>query len=217
MQGCRPGLQPPKRSGGDKAGDLIDFQPRPRASARDVLRTATREVHERLHEHPRLKLLAGGRIGLGDYRDLLARLHGFHAAAETAFAQAAAFAPIDMAARRKAPLLRSDLTALGLDAAAIAALPLCLDLPSIDGPAALLGGAYVVEGSTLGGRTLAKAVEPLLGSTINGRRFLLGYGDRHGAMWRAFTDALETVPEPRHARMAEAALATFAAFERWLD
>jgi heme oxygenase (biliverdin-IX-beta and delta-forming) len=190
---------------------LIDLQP----SARDALRAATRDVHERLHEHPRLKPLADGRIGLDAYREMLARLYGFHASVEAAFARAAHLAPIDMAARCKTPLLVSDLDALGCGN--VERLPLCADLPAIDSAAAFLGCAYVVEGSTLGGRALARAVAPLLGDGVAGRRFLLGYGERHGAMWRAFTDALETAPPAQHVAMTDAAAATFAAFERWLD
>lgn len=196
---------------------MIDPILEARPSAREALRTATCEVHERLHEHPRLKPLSDGSIGLADYRDVLARLYGFHAAAEAAFVRFAYRAPVDMAARRRTPLLREDLLALEVEATAIDALPLCPDLPPIDDTPALLGCAYVVEGSTLGGRMLAAAVAPLLGGTDAGRRFLLGYGDRHGAMWRAFVAAIEDVPPSRHDGMVAAAVATFAAFERWFD
>jgi heme oxygenase len=89
-------------------------------------------------------------------------------------------------------------------------------LPSLDSEAALYGCAYVVEGSTLGGRLLATAVAPLLGHGTRGRRFHLGYGERHGAMWRAFTDALEAVPQDGFDEMAAAATATFEAYEDWI-
>jgi heme oxygenase len=187
-----------------------------RPGARDLLRAATHDVHERLHGHPDLKRLAEGRLDRLEYRALLARLHGFHAAADAAFAQVAQLAPIDMMPRRKTPLLRSDLLVLGLRAGDIDALPLC-DLPPIASRAALMGCAYVVEGSTLGGLTLARAVAPMFDGAIAGRRFLLGYGERHGAMWREFLNALEAVDDIQHDELAGAALATFAAFERWMS
>lgn len=196
---------------------MIDLEPAARPSARDMLRTATRETHERLHEHPRLKPLAEGTIGLREYRDLLARLYGFHQAVDAAFARQADIAPFNVAARRKAPLLREDLLALGLDAAGIGNLPLCRDLPPLDSAAALCGCAYVVEGSTLGGRVLAQAVAPLLGQGIEGRRFLLGYGEQHGAMWRTFTRTLEAVPQRERVAMTAAAVATFAVYESWIS
>jgi len=192
---------------------LIELRQAARSGAREVLRTATREVHERLHVHPCLKPLADGSIGLDAYRDLLTRLYGFHAAAEAAFAKAAHLSPLDLTERRKAHLLRRDLLFLGMEPWAIDTLPLCVTLPNVGSEAALLGSAYVVEGSTLGGRTLAQAVAPMLGSGLDGRRFLLGYGDRHGMMWREFVNALEVVPPTRHSELADAAIATFAAFE----
>lgn len=184
---------------------------------RDALRDATRQVHERLHVHPRLKPLADGSVDRSGYADALARLYGFHAAAEAAFAGAAHLTSLDMTARCKAALLRSDLAALGFECAQIDALPLCRDLPLVETEAVLLGCAYVVEGSTLGGRALARAVAPLLGDGLAGRRFLLGYGDGHGAMWREFVNALEMVTSTRYGELTEAALATFAAFECWMD
>ena len=53
--------------------------------------------------------------------------------------------------------------------------------------------------------------------SAEGRRFLLGHGPRHGAMWREFCAALEQCgdsPE-RRADMIGAALAAFAVFGDW--
>jgi hypothetical protein len=56
-----------------------------------------------------------------------------------------------------------------------------------DTPARRLGALYVVEGSTLGGRHLARNLDPLLGSTESaGRRFFLGRGADTNAAWIGF-------------------------------
>ena len=91
-------------------------------------------------------------------------------------------------------------------------------LPAPRSAAQALGCLYVIEGSTLGGRELARRLDHLLppGSDA-GRRFLLGHGPRHGTMWREFCAALEQcgdTPEGR-AEMTGAALAAFAVFGDW--
>ena len=70
----------------------------------------------------------------------------------------------------------------------------------------------------MGGRVLAKALDPMLGEGDAGRRFLLGYGARHGAMWRSFLVSIEGVAasSPACHSMTGAANDTFAAFEAWL-
>ena len=86
---------------------------------------------------------------------------------------------IDLAARRRSALLLDDLAFLGAPAAPLPAPPV---LPALRSAAQALGCLYVTEGSTLGGRELARRLDHLLppGSDA-GRRFLLGHGARHGA------------------------------------
>ena len=47
-----------------------------------ALRTATHDIHERMHRHPALARLAAGTIGCDEYRRVLARSYGFYAMAE---------------------------------------------------------------------------------------------------------------------------------------
>lgn len=177
---------------------------------REALRDATGAAHERLHEVPAFHRLGAGVLTRAEYVALLRRLLGFHAALEDHLP--AACHGLDLAARRRAGLLRADLAFLGADDRAARA-PL---RPPPDAAWAM-GALYVSEGSTLGGQHLARGLDHLLPEGGGGRAFLLGHGARHGAMWREFCGALEQAGEdPRdRAAIIAGAVATFAAFEAW--
>ena len=182
--------------------------------AREALRIATDDAHRRLHDIPAFHALAEGRITRAAYAALLRRKLGFHAALEARLAEVPGLAGfgIDLAARRRTHLLRADLAWLGAEAEAPPA-----PMPAFDSAAAALGGLYVAEGSTLGGRQLARALDGILPPGLDGRRFLLGHGERHGEMWRDCCAAIERCGEEPAARatMVQGAHATFAAFEAW--
>lgn len=188
---------------------------------RERLRAATREAHERLHGHEGFALVASGEIGLTLYGSLLRRLWGFHSAFEARMAEAArafGIAP-DLARRARTAMLARDLAALGLDGQAIADLPTCADIARPAGGGEALGALYVVEGSTLGGLRLARALQPLMAAQgLEARRFFLGYGEAHGAMWRGFLGQLEaraSGPGEAGAILRGAARA-FNDFELWM-
>ena len=185
--------------------------------ARMALRHATAGAHERLHHLPGFTDLQNGTIGRDAYADLLRRLLAFHRAVDERLAAAPSLAPygITLAERRRAPALVQDLAFLGAPSFPLPAPPV---LPALHTSAAALGCLYVTEGSTLGGRELARRLDHLLPvDTGEGRRFLLGYGPRHGAMWREFCAALERCgdSEARRVEMIGAALATFHVFGDW--
>jgi heme oxygenase len=69
----------------------------------------------------------------------------------------------DYEARRKLPLLTRDLMALGAHPSSIVALSFCRTLPKCTDAATAFGCVYVMEGATLGGRTLLPLVEDRLG------------------------------------------------------
>lgn len=182
--------------------------------ARAALREATAAAHGRLHRLPPFRALAEGRLDRAGYGALLGRLLGFHAAMERALEAGPSLAPygIELAARRRAPLLRADLAWLGCPAPAAEAA-----LAPFASAAAAMGALYVVEGSTLGGRQLARALDGLLPPGEAGRRFLLGHGAAQAPMWRECCAAIERCgAEPGGlAGMIGGALAAFAAFEAW--
>jgi heme oxygenase len=140
--------------------------------------------------------------------------------------------------RRRAWLIEADLAALGDPVSPVASRPAepgpaesrlteprpaepglveRAPLPRLDTAARALGCLYVTEGSTLGGQQLARALDGILPPGPTGRRFLLGHGARHGAMWRGCCAALERcgADPAERAAMLDAAAETFAAFEAW--
>ena len=113
-------------------------------------------------------------------------------------------------------MLESDLVALGWDHASVVRLPQCESLRAPANAAEFMGALYVVEGSTLGGVQLARALKAA--HSGEGRSFFLGYGDQHGAMWRSFLKKLEDCAssEADDDAVIEGAIRTFADFESWM-
>lgn len=176
---------------------------------RDVLRSATSTPHERLHRHEGLAAVAAGTIDRPGYIALLGRLYGFHHSFELA---AKAFP-------ERTRWLGIDLATLGVDAAMLARLPRCTVFPAIASPEYLLGASYVVEGSALGGRGLARQLDGLLGTgTLAGRRFFSGHGAETGAVWRDYLSRLSAASTATASRatIVAGAVETFTIFEQWL-
>lgn len=189
---------------GHGSGDL------PRPALHDLLRSATGEVHERLHGHRGLAAVKAGTIGRAEYTALLARLYGFY----RPFEVAAGVPP------ERTAWLQADLTVFGVDRDMSAALPCCRAFPRYASPDFLLGAHYVVEGSALGGRGLARQLDALLGPhETAGRAFFNGHGVATGAVWRAYLARLSAAPNgpADQAAVIEGAAATFAIFEQWLQ
>jgi heme oxygenase len=81
------------------------------------------------------------------------------------------------------------------------------------------GRIYVLEGATLGGRTLLPVVASRVGVTAaRGAAFLASYGAAVGEMWSRFGFALDAWCDDQARREAAeaAAIATFESLGRWL-
>lgn len=191
------------------AGDGRAAPPPAPVALRDALRLATAEVHERLHHHPGFAAVQAGTIDRAAYTALLGRLYGF-------------YRPFEATARitpERTRWLEIDLAALGVAASSREALPRCDAFRPRAGRNHLLGARYVVEGSALGGRAMARQLDLLLGAAAaDGRRFFSGHGAATGAVWRDYLALLAIVPRPEQTRavIVNSASATFAIFERWL-
>lgn len=124
--------------------------------------------------------------------------------------------------RRRAPTLAADLRVLGL-ACPATAFPLDWgrvaygeegapeDAAGV--AAAVMGTFYVMEGSTLGGRFIARYVEEQLGfAPGEGDAYFQGHGEATGGMWREFRQSIAAIPDRWEPEVIAAARRTFVAF-----
>lgn len=79
--------------------------------------------------------------------------------------------------------------------------------------ARFLGAMYVMEGSRLGGRYIAKHVEKTLGLQPGlGNAYFRGHGEQTGALWQGFKRVLADVPDELTDEVIAAAKAMFGLF-----
>ena len=180
------------------------------------LKLETADLHQRVENRFRILDPTLTRTG---YALKLERLLGFHQPLETLIEPWRDRLAIDWDARRKAHLLRADLEFLGRTPAEIAQLPCCKALPELTDLGAVLGCVYVLEGSTLGGRMIARHLAQHLGVVPGqGASFFSPYGDELMPRWRSFQQHLaelanSATPEDR---IIDGARATFTCFGDWM-
>lgn len=164
-----------------------------------MLRGATGAIHERLHRAPPFAAIANQQLGVGGYAELLARIAAFHFTVGE-------HVDLDHARRQR---LARDLQVLGLPA------PERLHWGSPTSALARLGLAYVVEGSTLGGKVIYRQLDYLFGRSAAGRRFFRGSAS-DGPRWQALCRDLESEGQTPRAidEMTAGAIAAFELFER---
>ena len=125
--------------------------------------------------------------------------------------------------RRRVPLLAADLAALGakpdagrsagVDWNAVLEGPNGHPKSDPDRVAAFLGALYVMEGSTLGGRYIARHDQDVLGLEPGvGNAYFRGHGEATGALWREVQEQISAVREDRAGLVIGAARRAFAWF-----
>lgn len=186
------------------------------AAGRRVLRLLKDETAALHLEAERYVRILDAGASLDDYRRYLCTMAGYHGPLEQVFADHADLAAAGFAAgdRRKSHLLARDLRALG-----VTSWPICPQLPAAIGLPRTLGIAYVIEGSTLGGRfILSRLLPPIAAMRGAATAFLEGYGAATGERWRAFGMVVErgviTAADEREA--ADGARDAFARLIDWL-
>jgi heme oxygenase len=178
------------------------------------LRRETAQAHARLERELDLLRAPASRRR---FARLLGRFHGFHLVWEPVVARALRddtfFAP-----RHRGDLLRTDLRALGLDEREIAALPACEAAAGLATTrAAAIGSLYVLEGSTLGGQVIGRALAGAPWLPPGGLRYFDPYGRETGTLWRQFRSWAEAAAPPDAApEIVAAARATFDLLHDWL-
>lgn len=153
-----------------------------------ALKDQTRDLHLEAERH--VHILEPD-AALDDYARYLRAMLGFHTPIEELFASDAALAAAGFAAasRRKRQWLERDLAIVEPCGTATAR---CGALPSSVTFARRIGIAYVIEGSTLGGKFILARLPPRL-AALRGTAtaFLEGYGADTGARWRSFGALVE--------------------------
>lgn len=148
------------------------------------LRAATAAAHLALQERIDAEQMFGTRSGRPA---LVQRYYELHASADRAIEPWLQPIPnLDYAARRRSPALADDLRALGLDTPC----PTGLRTLAVTGRSEALGILYVLEGSTLGGRTILRSLSAQ-GHDVHGLSFLDPYGAETGNRWRDFVAVLQ--------------------------
>ncbi|HYG25175.1 MAG TPA: biliverdin-producing heme oxygenase [Verrucomicrobiae bacterium] len=177
----------------------------------EILREQTRRQHEELESANPLPQSEA------DYVRQLKKFFGFVEPWERAVAQALPADDMIRAGRQKTSWLEQDLEFFGINHADREQLPRINELPSLASRAEILGAAYVLEGSTLGGQVIVRHLEGELGLRDGqGYRYFRSYGPDVGAQWKAFRDELLRASSTAHDPViVGAARETFEMLHRW--
>ncbi|MBK1716163.1 biliverdin-producing heme oxygenase [Thiocystis violacea] len=158
-----------------------------------ALRQATAEAHAAVERLPMMCRLTSESVTREDYRDYLQTLAAIYAPLEPSL-----YARLDnglreaLGVRPKLPALRHDLEEQG--GVWLTHTPETtpwLDCP--DGVSAAVGGLYVLEGATLGGRTIARQLRRILGDGLGSASFLDFHGTDTSAAWKQFSGGLNAL------------------------
>ena len=118
--------------------------------------------------------------------------------------------------RRRLALIEQDLRALGINENAIRAIDPCAAAACLgDNPDTALGSAYVLEGSTLGGRVITQHLSKASWCPSGGLQYFNPYGDETGSNWQALLRHLATATGDTD-RIVAGALRTFEILQDWL-
>ena len=149
-----------------------------------------------------------------DYVNFLKLMYGYYSALEKRVQEYVSEREIGK--RRKAERLLEDITYFESTATPET---LCDKLPPITSHAEALGAMYVMEGSTMGGKIIARMIEGQAGiNGPSGFSFFNGYGEDTGKMWEEFKVFLNRpFDEMEKLNLILAANRTFNTFYNWID
>ena len=166
------------------------------------LRASTREAHTGLEDA--LALLTPP-LSRERFLSVLQGFRAFHKAWEP---KVRAQLGADLAGRGdRLALLDRDIDALGGGPAP----PCAFDLAFLADASAAWGSLYVVEGSTLGGRFISKALRGAPWTPAEGLAYFDPYGAGTGQMWARFKEDLEAAADLDRDAVVQGAEATFQA------
>lgn len=174
------------------------------------LRHETRDAHVALES---VLPIAKREVSIADYRDHLRFLLSVHDPLESRLRRVPSLdrALPDLTQRFKTDKLRRD-----LGGASDGPRPGDGLLPEPQTAVQALGVLYVLEGATLGARTLVPALgtRGVIPGPV-GTTYLRGYGARTSVMWKRLGDALDHVPPSRADEVVSWARTMFASLLAW--
>lgn len=185
-------------------------------SVASLLKTETAQHHAETENYlvPHLQQIQS----TTDYAAILGMFYGFFKPLEEQIADIISpdILP-DISKRNKAHLAEEDLKIVNT-APAGEQLPVAKSLPSINNLRQAFGALYVLEGSTLGGRYIAKmlAKSPANLPTA-AMSFFEGYGEATGPMWLAFQQKLNEFTGEDTPEIIAAANETFIKMKAWMQ
>ena len=187
------------------------------------LRGATADRHTAVERLPVMLRLTSQEVTQDDYRHYLHILAGIYVIVETAL-----YKGLDDALREhlrirpKLPMLLRDLE----EQVGHSPVPITERDQGISsvfetrGTSAIVGGIYVLEGATLGGRTIARHLRRILGAELGSASFLNFHGEQTSAHWKHFSETLDTLSADGTLlpdEVIDGAIATFDAVYRQLE
>lgn len=153
------------------------------------LRTATDPMHKALEANGVSKKLMSPEVNLTDYAFYLRCMGEVMKCYDTVVLPAVSGVITDAEKREKAKDIETDLEYLYNSGAEKKDTKPFVGFTGNPSLAYALGYAYVIEGSTLGGRVILKHVGNVLKLEEKGTKFFAGYGAETGKFWKGFLDA----------------------------
>jgi heme oxygenase len=193
------------------------------------LKTETRDLHSLAESRVLQQKIAKGAVDRTRFSAYLGQLYHVHHALESALAESSdrepAIGAIATADRMRVPDLDRDLAFYEMDRDQLEAGEAASGFASQiqetkdSNPVALLGALYVLEGSTNGGRFLARALRQSWNLDGDGLAYFDPYGDEQPQRWAAFKrdmDGASFAAEQQEA-IIEMAKSTFRAIAELSD
>lgn len=170
-----------------------------------LLKESTKDQHTRAEQHPMQANLVRGQLPVEEYCRYLAQLRHVHEALESSLVAGAHAEPrlgnVVRESQFRLDAIDADLAHFEMSSVeseptpATSALVRRIDAVATDEPIALLGFHYVLEGSTNGGRFIARALCGAYGLTQGegGTRYLDPYGASQTDEWLRFREDMESL------------------------
>ncbi len=184
----------------------------------DQLRTETAHQHKALESSRLSKQLLSNDVAIEDYKAYLQKLYGFVVGFEKYILPQIRSSFPEIVPSYKQELLLNDITSLrGTETSSIVTENEIHQL--YPNKASMLGGLYVLEGSTLGGLVIRKhLVEKLGEQIIPATSYFAVYGKETAANWRNFLQIFSILANQNDsAAVIQGASDTFTFLHEWFN